>query len=109
MNENSSDPHNIWEAFKCAFRGHAIKMGSWKQKQYLIKERGLIDEINELNKKLDEMRLPSVEITYLIKNKQLELENLCSERVNGIINRSHSTWLEKGEKCTAHFFKIKSK
>ncbi len=45
-------------------------------KTILIKERGLIDETNELNKKLDEKWLPSVEITYLIKNKQLELENL---------------------------------
>lgn len=43
INENSSEPRNVWEDFKCAFRGHAIKMGSWKQKQYLIKERGLID------------------------------------------------------------------
>lgn len=43
-NENSSDPHNIWEAFKCEFRGHGIKMGSWKQKHFLIKERSLIEE-----------------------------------------------------------------
>lgn len=33
VNENSSHPYNVWEAFKCAFRDYAIKIGSWKQKK----------------------------------------------------------------------------
>lgn len=96
INENSSNPHNIWEAFKCAFRGYAIKISSWKQKMHLMKERTLTDEIRELNSRLDEMQQPSTEIVYLIKEKQLELENLHSECVNGIINRAQANWMEKG-------------
>lgn len=106
VNENSSNPHNVWEAFKCAFRGHAIKIGSWKQKMYLMREKTLIGEINELNSKLDEIQQPSSEMICLVKEKQLELENLYSERVNGIINRARANWMEKGEKCTAHFLRL---
>ena len=55
------------------------------------------------------MQLLSAETAYLIKNKQPELENLYSECVNGIINRSCATWMEKGEKCTAHFLRLEKK
>ena len=53
-------------------------MGSWKQKQYLIKEKSLIEEVNELTKMLDEKQSLCIETTYLIQNKQLELENVYS-------------------------------
>lgn len=37
---------------------------------------------------------------YLIKNKQLELDHLYSECVNGFINRSRATWMEKEKNCS---------
>lgn len=49
---------------------------------------------------------PSLKIVCLIKEKQLELENLYSGRVNGIINRARANWMEKGKKCTAHFLRL---
>lgn len=52
------------------------------------------------------MQPPSMETTLLCKNKQMEVENLYSERVNGSINRSRATWMQKGEKCTAHFLRL---
>lgn len=79
-------------------------MGSIKKKRNLKQEQELIDEINELQQLLD--RSYATETEILIKRKQDKLESLYHERVNGVMVRSHAAWMEKGEKCTAHFLRL---
>ena len=38
-NCGTANPHSVWEAAKGFFRGHSIKFSSWKNKQYLAREK----------------------------------------------------------------------
>ncbi|KAK7877865.1 hypothetical protein WMY93_031471, partial [Mugilogobius chulae] len=44
-NTGTANPLNVWEAFKCCFRGYAISFSSWKKKQAKHKEQTLTAEI----------------------------------------------------------------
>lgn len=52
-NTGSGDPLIIWDAFKCAFRGHSIQRSSQKQKCYRSMEKILTTEIENLTLHVD--------------------------------------------------------
>ena len=99
-NVNTANPQIVWDTAKCFFRGHCIKFSSWRKKQYLMKEKELIDEINTLQNQIDSTASPPpAQLDGLIYKQKL-LESLCNDRLNGILLRSKSRWMDLGEKCT---------
>ncbi len=49
----STNPHIVWNSFKCSFRGHCFKY-SWKHNLNTYYENELIQEIKKLNEEIDE-------------------------------------------------------
>ena len=105
-NVGSANPQVVWDAAKCFFRGHCIKFSSWKKKQYLIKEKQLINEINILQTQIDNTTCPSPDQLDELACKQKLLESLYNERLNGILIRSKARWMELGERCTKYFINL---
>jgi len=107
FNRNSANPHIVWEAFKCAVRGHIIKFSSWKSKQSRNTEVSLSCEINSLQEALD--IFPDNEIFDKLQCKKQELELFYQTKSNNLIMSRRARWMEQGEKCTKFFMTLNSR
>lgn len=104
-NVRITDKNVLWEYTKCQIRTDTIS--------YSIKRaRRLKEKENELRNRLEklEANLNGEEVNYLeyIECK-LEWENIIRRKVNGILTRSKTKWLEEGEKNTKYFLNLEKR
>ena len=83
-------------------RGLTISYSSFKKKHRDLREAKLIEEIENL----EASGLHNNDLTELKKH---ELESLRQEKLQGLIIRSKSNWVEKGEKPTKYFLNLESR
>lgn len=110
FNSGSANPHSVWDAFKCAFRGHAIKCSSWKHKQNCKKEKTLLNEVQNIKNHVDANRSDCLDQDLLLlDDKEKELQRFYQEKIKGIIYRNKATWMEQGEKCSKYFLQLQKR
>ena len=83
-------------------RGKTISYSSYKKKKSINKEKTLIKEIREIEQSLTQEKVETLE------SKQIELDKLRKEKMNGIYIRSRATWLNEGEKPSKYFLRLES-
>ena len=83
-------------------RGLTISHSSYVKKQRDSKESQLIEEITNLESS-------SSSNTDSIDSKKDELESLRRDKLQGLIIRSKSNWVEQGEKPTRYFLNLESR
>lgn len=110
FNTDSANPHIVWDAFKCAFRGHAIKFSSWKYKQTCNRERILLNEVHNIKNRLDTNKSDCIEQDLQkLDEKEKELERFYQNKIKGIIYRTKANWMEQGEKCNKYFLQLQNR
>lgn len=105
INIESANPIIVWEAFKCAFRGHAIKMSSKRQKVNNLKENDIKKEINMLTLQMDKSEC-TPELLNKIEEKQKEYENIINDKNDISYYKEKAKWMEKGERCNKFFLDL---
>lgn len=97
----------FFEILKMKIRSLSITHSIAKNKQ--AKEATCIIE-NQVHDIEQAMNIsPSEELQTLLNEKKLELENLRSKKIEGLLLRSHANWHENGEKCSQYFCKLEKK
>ena len=91
-----------WETIKDRIKKTAMNYS--REKKSI--ESHVIGQLSEIVNGY-EQRLPLQENEYkLLEETKTDLEELVSERINGVMFRSKARWFEKGEKSSKYFFAL---
>lgn len=104
-NIGTANPHIVWEAFKCAFRGHTIGMASYRKKCFKTMEQDLKTEIEVLTEVVEKQDTTQDTLDKL-EQKQKEFEQLIQERSNISYYKHKAQWMEMGERCNKFFLTL---
>ncbi len=86
FNNGSANLHIVWDAFKCAFRGHAIKYSAWKYKQKCNRQRILLDDVQMIKNRQDANKSNCIDQDIQLSDeKEKELERFYQNKIKGII------------------------
>ena len=97
----------FWETLKMEFRQATIPYAGKKKKNAQERETKLLNEIESLNIVMQDNE--NIETIERIKNLKDDLENICKDKIRGMIIRSKVQWLEEGEKPTNFFASLEKK
>ena len=106
---SGANANTLWELIKGSVRQESIVYAAQKQKERVKREKSLQKEIEGLN---DAIHNSSSECPYLLtelETKQNDLEKIYDEKVQGIILRAKSRWVEEGEKNTKYFANLEKR
>ena len=99
------DPHLKWEYVKIQIKSLGMVYGRIKANKKKIKKQELIDEIDQLEKRLiNDPHNNCLQNSYESKQRQLEIYLLAE--AEGARIRSGVKWAEDGEKCTKYFLNL---
>ena len=93
----------FFEMVLLEIRGRTISYASYKKKKETEKENLLKREISELEKKVDENNLQTLEM------KKEQLQDLRKTKTEGMIVRSRAKWIQEGEKPSRYFCSLESR
>ena len=106
-----ANPNTLWELIKGSIRNETIKYGSMKKKERDRIEQQLTNDIENLNKIMNDT--VNNETVYLLEqqidSKKTELNTLIDKKIEGYILRSKAQVIEEGEKKTKYFASLEKK
>ena len=100
----SIDDQLFFETLKLQIRGTTIPYAAGKKRERIRQEKQIEEEINILQKDVDEKHSP--ETNNKLKSKQMELQKIREYKMKGILTRSRVNWGAKGEKNSKHFLSL---
>ena len=95
------DDQLFLETLMMELRGKSISFSSFITKQNKSREANLMKEIEDLEK--------NNEISVILENKKIELEQIRKNKIQGSLIRSKAKWVEKGEKPTQYFCSLEKR
>ena len=95
----SIDDQLFFETLKLQIRGTTIPYAAGKKRERIRQEKQIEEEINILQKDVDEKH--SQETNNKLKSKQMELQKIREYKM-----RSRVNWAAKGEKNSKHFLSL---
>ena len=106
-----ANPNTLWELIKGSIRNETIKYGSMKKKERDRIEQQLTNDIENLNKIMnDTVNNETVDLLeQQIDSKKTELNTLIDKKIEGFILRSKAQVIEEGEKNTKYFASLEKK
>ena len=113
--DSSSDPHVIWDAFKCTITGHCIQYCSRKKSEREKAKQDLIEEIEKVKVKISDSSTVNgidAEITDLINtlsSLEEKYNTVLDYETAFLIVRSHMKWAEHGEKSSKYFCNLEKR
>ena len=112
--DSSSDPHVIWDAFKCTITGHCIQYCSRKKSEREKDKQNLIDEIEKVKVKISDSTDigNDAEISDLIttlSSLEEKYNTTLDYETAGLIVRSRMKWAEHGEKNSKYFCNLEKR
>lgn len=106
-----ANPNTLWELIKGSIRNETIKYSSIKKKKQNIQEQKLINDIQNIETHIGDSQ--NIGILETLKKeltlKTNELEDIIDKRINGIILRSKSQYVEYNEKNSKYFSNLEKK
>ena len=93
MNDESVDPHLLWEMVKMKVREESIKFGASKKKKTTKEQEEIEQSIAMLEQKLSDMHTDDsrkIKIWMELETKKQQLERLVEYKTKGAIIRSKS-------------------
>ena len=85
-------------------RGTTIPYAAGKKRERIRQEKQIEEEINILQKDVDEKHSP--ETNNKLKSKQMELQKIREYKMKGILTNSRVHWAAKGEKNSKYFLSL---
>ena len=96
----------FFEMLLMEIRSKTISYASWKKKEANRIETLLENEIRNLT---DQVDLGDVTQTDVLSSKQAELVNLRKKKMDGVLIRSKTRWMEYGEKPSRYFLNMEKR
>ena len=85
-------------------RGTTIPYAAGKKRERIGQEKQIEEEINILQKDVDEKHSP--ETNNKLKSKQMELQKIRAYKMKGLLTRSRVNWAAKGEENSKYFVSL---
>ena len=95
----------FFETLLMEIRGKTISYSSYKKKIERETEEGILKEIKELEKDVENL----AENVQRLENLKTELQSLRSKKIEGMIVRSKAQWISEGEKATGYFCNLEKR
>ena len=106
-----ANPNTLWEIIKGSIRNETIKFSTIKKKKQNIEEQKYLTDINkieiQIGNTLNSNMLETLTKELNIKKKQLE--EIIDSKINGMVIRSKSQYVEHNEKNTKYFSNMEKK
>ena len=93
----------FFEVLLLEIRGKTISYATFKKKEEILKEKKLLETINNI-----ETELTTDNITALEKAK-IELQEIRTKRIEGMAIRSKAKWIAEGEKVSKYFCNLENR
>ena len=99
----SFDSYNgLWDTIKFRVKDYAIYFGKKTKKHKLAEKQFVVDKINNIKKSPNYENDPGC--LEELQQLELRLDAIIRVEMEGVIVRSKTQYIEKGERCTKYFF-----